>query len=170
MDRVRSSLPRGRSRKFFFHLACCHESRLHTYMCLVFLLRCMNCRQRRSYCSKEKPTCSRCRDSRLTCIYEGARKILVNESYLRELEAKAKALDSKLNSLYPFKRLLEVLNSLMQVCSLAVRPLRIATEIMTKMTISRMSSHFWSHLLSSAWTMSLRVSLTSATPGNDIGF
>ncbi|KAH0491803.1 hypothetical protein TgHK011_003211 [Trichoderma gracile] len=55
---------------------------------------CMNCRQRRSYCSKEKPTCSRCRDARLTCIYEGARKILVNESYLRELEAKARALDS----------------------------------------------------------------------------
>ncbi|KAL7930442.1 fungal-specific transcription factor domain-containing protein [Trichoderma chlorosporum] len=55
---------------------------------------CLNCRQRRSYCSKEKPTCSRCRDSRLPCIYEGARKILVNESYLRELEAKAKALDS----------------------------------------------------------------------------
>ncbi|KAL6901620.1 fungal-specific transcription factor domain-containing protein [Trichoderma evansii] len=55
---------------------------------------CLNCRQRRSYCSKEKPTCSRCRDARITCVYEGTRKILVNEPYLRELEAKAKILDS----------------------------------------------------------------------------
>ncbi|PFH62898.1 hypothetical protein XA68_11217 [Ophiocordyceps unilateralis] len=30
----------------------------------------------------------------MTCVYEGARKILVNESYLRQLEAKAKALDA----------------------------------------------------------------------------
>ncbi|POR32016.1 Uncharacterized protein TPAR_07755, partial [Tolypocladium paradoxum] len=63
----------------------------HRYPC-----RCLRCRQRRSYCSKEKPSCSRCRDGGLTCVYEGARKILVNESYLRELEAKAKALDEAL--------------------------------------------------------------------------
>ncbi|PNY21849.1 Zn(2)-Cys(6) zinc finger domain protein [Tolypocladium capitatum] len=57
---------------------------------------CLHCRQRRSYCSKEKPSCSRCRDGGLPCVYEGARKMLVNESYLRELEAKAKALDAAL--------------------------------------------------------------------------
>ncbi|PHH70901.1 hypothetical protein CDD83_5318 [Cordyceps sp. RAO-2017] len=57
---------------------------------------CLHCRQRRSYCSKEKPSCSRCRDGGLTCVYEGARKILVNESYLRQLEAKAKALEAAL--------------------------------------------------------------------------
>ncbi|RCI12584.1 hypothetical protein L249_0106 [Ophiocordyceps polyrhachis-furcata BCC 54312] len=56
--------------------------------------RCLHCRQRRSFCSKDKPSCSRCRDAGLTCVYEGARKILVNESYLRQLEAKAKALDA----------------------------------------------------------------------------
>ncbi|KAL3951816.1 hypothetical protein ACCO45_013533 [Purpureocillium lilacinum] len=53
-------------------------------------------RRRRSYCSKEKPTCSRCRDAGLECVYEGARKVLVNETYLRELEAKSKALDKVL--------------------------------------------------------------------------
>ncbi|UNI17869.1 Transcriptional activator [Purpureocillium takamizusanense] len=57
---------------------------------------CLHCRRRRSYCSKEKPTCSRCRDAGLECVYEGARKVLVNETYLRELEAKAKALDKVL--------------------------------------------------------------------------
>ncbi|RDA89500.1 hypothetical protein CP533_6808 [Ophiocordyceps camponoti-saundersi (nom. inval.)] len=60
--------------------------------------RCLHCRQRRSYCSKEKPTCSRCKDAGMTCVYEGARKILVNESYLRQLEAKAKALDAASSS------------------------------------------------------------------------
>ncbi|PHH65614.1 hypothetical protein CDD81_2049 [Ophiocordyceps australis] len=55
---------------------------------------CLHCRQRRSYCSKEKPSCSRCRDGGLKCVYEGSRKILVNESYLRELEAKARALEA----------------------------------------------------------------------------
>ncbi|KAJ6441178.1 C6 transcription factor [Purpureocillium lavendulum] len=59
-------------------------------------LRCLHCRRRRSYCSKEKPACSRCRDAGLECVYEGARKVLVNETYLRELEAKAKALDKAL--------------------------------------------------------------------------
>ena len=58
--------------------------------------RCLHCRRRRSYCSKEKPTCSRCRDAGLECVYEGARKVLVNETYLRELEAKSKALDKVL--------------------------------------------------------------------------
>ncbi|KAL0934024.1 C6 transcription factor (fungal specific transcription factor) [Colletotrichum truncatum] len=57
---------------------------------------CLNCRQRRSYCSKEKPTCSRCRDSNLNCTYEETRKITITESYLRELEAKAKAYDESL--------------------------------------------------------------------------
>ncbi|GJN71218.1 transcriptional activator [Purpureocillium lilacinum] len=57
---------------------------------------CLHCRRRRSYCSKEKPTCSRCRDAGLECVYEGARKVLVNETYLRELEAKSKALDKVL--------------------------------------------------------------------------
>ncbi|KAF6827200.1 C6 transcription factor (fungal specific transcription factor) [Colletotrichum musicola] len=57
---------------------------------------CLNCRQRRSYCSKEKPTCSRCRDGGLTCAYEETRKITVTESYLRELEAKAKAYDESI--------------------------------------------------------------------------
>ncbi|KAJ2977940.1 hypothetical protein NQ176_g4087 [Zarea fungicola] len=56
---------------------------------------CLNCRNRRSYCSKDKPSCSRCRDSGLLCVYEGARKVLVNEAYLRELERKAKAIDSE---------------------------------------------------------------------------
>ncbi|XP_044722134.1 fungal specific transcription factor domain-containing protein [Hirsutella rhossiliensis] len=59
---------------------------------------CLHCRQRRSYCSKEKPSCSRCRDGGLACVYEGARKILVNESYLRQLEAKAKAFDAAQSS------------------------------------------------------------------------
>ncbi|KAK0634239.1 fungal-specific transcription factor [Bombardia bombarda] len=52
---------------------------------------CLRCRNRRSYCSKDKPTCTRCRDGAFDCIYEEARKIAVNESYLRELEAKVKA-------------------------------------------------------------------------------
>ncbi|KAK3371036.1 fungal-specific transcription factor [Lasiosphaeria ovina] len=52
---------------------------------------CLRCRNRRSYCSKEKPKCSRCRDGAFECIYEEARKIAVNESYLRALEAKVKA-------------------------------------------------------------------------------
>ncbi|KAF5483855.1 Proline utilization trans-activator [Colletotrichum fructicola] len=57
---------------------------------------CLNCRQRRSYCSKEKPTCSRCRDSNLICSYEETRKITVTEAHLRELEWKAKAYDELL--------------------------------------------------------------------------
>ncbi|TPX14760.1 uncharacterized protein E0L32_005155 [Thyridium curvatum] len=51
---------------------------------------CLRCRQRRSGCSKERPQCSRCRDSGFECVYEEARKITINESYLRELEAKVK--------------------------------------------------------------------------------
>ncbi|KAJ0163538.1 Proline utilization trans-activator [Colletotrichum tanaceti] len=58
---------------------------------------CANCRQRRSYCSKEKPTCSRCRDSGLRCTYEETRKITITEAYLRELEAKAKAYDESVS-------------------------------------------------------------------------
>ncbi|KAB5518176.1 fungal-specific transcription factor [Coniochaeta sp. 2T2.1] len=52
---------------------------------------CLRCRQRRSYCSKTRPQCSRCRDAGFECIYEEARKITVNESYLRLLEEKVKA-------------------------------------------------------------------------------
>ncbi|OIW26938.1 hypothetical protein CONLIGDRAFT_492762 [Coniochaeta ligniaria NRRL 30616] len=52
---------------------------------------CLRCRQRRSYCSKHRPQCSRCRDAGFECIYEEARKITVNESYLRLLEEKVKA-------------------------------------------------------------------------------
>lgn len=55
---------------------------------------CLHCRQRRSYCSKERPSCSRCRDGGMNCTYEEARKILVNETYLRELERKARAHDA----------------------------------------------------------------------------
>ncbi|KPM38676.1 hypothetical protein AK830_g7874 [Neonectria ditissima] len=55
---------------------------------------CLHCRQRRSYCSKEKPACSRCRDNGMQCTYEETRKILVNESYLRDLERKARAHDA----------------------------------------------------------------------------
>ncbi|KAF1931645.1 uncharacterized protein M421DRAFT_98754 [Didymella exigua CBS 183.55] len=51
---------------------------------------CSRCRQRRSGCSKERPQCSRCRDSGLDCIYEEARKITITENYLRDLEAKVK--------------------------------------------------------------------------------
>ncbi|KAM5344339.1 hypothetical protein ACJ41O_012876 [Fusarium nematophilum] len=58
---------------------------------------CRNCRQRRSYCSKEKPTCSRCRENSLTCSYEETRKITISESYLRELESKAKAYEDALD-------------------------------------------------------------------------
>ncbi|KAK2052527.1 fungal-specific transcription factor [Colletotrichum caudatum] len=54
---------------------------------------CANCRQRRSYCSKDKPACSRCRDGGLRCNYEETRKITITETYLRELEAKVKAYD-----------------------------------------------------------------------------
>ncbi|KAK3680420.1 fungal-specific transcription factor [Podospora appendiculata] len=55
---------------------------------------CLRCRNRRSYCSKEKPTCSRCREGPFNCKYEEARKITVNETYLRKLEAKVKAYEA----------------------------------------------------------------------------
>ncbi|KAK0706192.1 fungal-specific transcription factor [Lasiosphaeria miniovina] len=57
---------------------------------------CLRCRNRRSYCSKEKPKCSRCRDGAFECIYEEARKIAVSESYLRALEAKVKAYEGSM--------------------------------------------------------------------------
>ncbi|KAK3386778.1 fungal-specific transcription factor [Podospora didyma] len=52
---------------------------------------CLRCRNRRSFCSKEKPKCNRCREGGHACIYEEARKVAINESYLRALEAKVKA-------------------------------------------------------------------------------
>ncbi|PKS11985.1 hypothetical protein jhhlp_001281 [Lomentospora prolificans] len=55
---------------------------------------CLNCRNRRSYCSKDKPSCSRCIENELVCVYEGTRKVLVTEAYLRELQAKAWAYES----------------------------------------------------------------------------
>ncbi|PSR85672.1 fungal-specific transcription factor domain-domain-containing protein [Coniella lustricola] len=51
---------------------------------------CNTCRDRRSYCSKDRPKCTRCRIGRLDCVYETARKITINEAYLRELEAKVR--------------------------------------------------------------------------------
>ncbi|KAH7140439.1 fungal-specific transcription factor [Dactylonectria estremocensis] len=58
---------------------------------------CLNCRQRRSYCSKETPTCSRCHKKSLTCSYEETRKITISESCLRELESKAKAYEDAIH-------------------------------------------------------------------------
>ncbi|KAL1841190.1 hypothetical protein VTK73DRAFT_3568 [Phialemonium thermophilum] len=52
---------------------------------------CLRCRHRRSYCSKDRPKCSRCRHGNYECIYEEGRKITVNETYLRLLEEKVKA-------------------------------------------------------------------------------
>ncbi|KAJ0104007.1 Proline utilization trans-activator [Diaporthe amygdali] len=52
---------------------------------------CHRCRQRRSYCSKDRPQCTRCEAGGFDCVYEEARKITVNEAYLRDLEAKVKA-------------------------------------------------------------------------------
>ncbi|KAK3320463.1 fungal-specific transcription factor [Cercophora scortea] len=62
---------------------------------------CLRCRKRRSYCSKEKPTCERCRDGPFNCIYEEARKIIVNETYLRRLEAKVKAYEVTITATTP---------------------------------------------------------------------
>ncbi|EHA47676.1 C6 transcription factor [Pyricularia oryzae 70-15] len=59
---------------------------------------CNACRQRRSQCSKERPKCKRCREADIECIYEEARKITVNESYLRDLEAKARAFEETLQN------------------------------------------------------------------------
>lgn len=52
---------------------------------------CHRCRQRRSYCSKDRPKCTRCTAGGFDCVYEEARKITINEAYLRHLEAKVKA-------------------------------------------------------------------------------
>ncbi|KAK3368442.1 hypothetical protein B0H63DRAFT_455222 [Podospora didyma] len=41
---------------------------------------CLRCPNRRSFCSKDKPKCSRCRDGNFECTYEEARKIAVNET------------------------------------------------------------------------------------------
>ncbi|KAF3763308.1 hypothetical protein M406DRAFT_262434, partial [Cryphonectria parasitica EP155] len=53
-------------------------------------IRCNRCRDRRSYCSKDRPKCTRCQAGRFKCVYETARKITVSEAYLRRLEAKVK--------------------------------------------------------------------------------
>ncbi|KAM7211540.1 fungal-specific transcription factor [Rhypophila decipiens] len=57
---------------------------------------CLLCRGRKSQCSKDKPMCDRCRKHGLECVYEEARKITVNELYLRELEGKVKRYESTL--------------------------------------------------------------------------
>ncbi|KAH8888416.1 hypothetical protein GQ53DRAFT_238696 [Thozetella sp. PMI_491] len=62
---------------------------------------CLRCRNRRSYCSKEKPKCSRCRSGNFKCVYEESRKLHINESYLRNLEAKAKAYDESVSKSGP---------------------------------------------------------------------
>jgi proline utilization trans-activator len=41
----------------------------------------LQCRKRRSGCSKDRPRCSRCRDNGLDCIYEENVKVLVTEKY-----------------------------------------------------------------------------------------
>jgi len=41
---------------------------------------CLRCRNRRSFCSKEKPKCSRCREGAFECVYEEARRVAINES------------------------------------------------------------------------------------------
>lgn len=55
---------------------------------------CHKCRQRRSYCSKDRPKCTRCDAAGFECVYEEARKITINEAYLRELEAKVSRLEA----------------------------------------------------------------------------
>ncbi|KAG8156334.1 hypothetical protein KVR01_013786 [Diaporthe batatas] len=76
---------------------------------------CHRCRQRRSYCSKDRPKCARCQAAGFECVYEEARKITINEAfvvvpfasrcplfehhltpprYLRELEAKVSRLEA----------------------------------------------------------------------------
>ncbi|KIW05348.1 uncharacterized protein PV09_03864 [Verruconis gallopava] len=54
---------------------------------------CWKCRRRRSYCSKDYPKCSRCKENNLECVYPDGRKITVSESYLRSLEARVKAFE-----------------------------------------------------------------------------
>ncbi|CAN8105390.1 unnamed protein product [Discula destructiva] len=49
---------------------------------------CQRCRDRRSYCSKDRPKCTRCRTGKFDCVYETSRTITVKESYLRRLQAK----------------------------------------------------------------------------------
>ncbi|KAH8777662.1 fungal-specific transcription factor [Diaporthe sp. PMI_573] len=55
---------------------------------------CHRCRQRRSYCSKDRPKCTRCAAAGFECVYEEARKITINEAYLRELENKVSRLEA----------------------------------------------------------------------------
>ncbi|KAK5653406.1 hypothetical protein OQA88_8891 [Cercophora sp. LCS_1] len=59
----------------------------------VLLSSCLRCRGRRSFCSKDRPVCSRCREGGYDCIYEEGRRVAINESYFRELQAKAKKYD-----------------------------------------------------------------------------
>ncbi|KAH0383327.1 hypothetical protein KCU89_g17414, partial [Aureobasidium melanogenum] len=55
---------------------------------------CKRCRGRRTYCSKEQPICASCREGNHECVYESGRKIVVSESYLRDLEAKLKSYEA----------------------------------------------------------------------------
>ncbi|KAK0638952.1 fungal-specific transcription factor domain-containing protein [Cercophora newfieldiana] len=60
---------------------------------------CLRCRHRRSFCSKEKPACTRCRESALECVYEQGRRVTVNESSLRRLQARIKAYEELLGNI-----------------------------------------------------------------------
>lgn len=43
---------------------------------------CIKCRQRRAFCSKERPKCSRCQANSLECVYLEGRKISVSEQFV----------------------------------------------------------------------------------------
>ncbi|KAL1301410.1 hypothetical protein AAFC00_005669 [Neodothiora populina] len=53
-------------------------------------LACLRCRQKRSFCSKDRPTCLACREKALECIYPEGRKVTVLASYLHDLELRLK--------------------------------------------------------------------------------
>lgn len=49
---------------------------------LLCHVRCQRCRERRSYCSKDRPKCTRCQSSNLDCVYKEGRNITVSEAYV----------------------------------------------------------------------------------------
>ncbi|KAK3938192.1 fungal-specific transcription factor [Diplogelasinospora grovesii] len=64
---------------------------------------CLRCRFRKSKCDRQKPQCSRCRAGSHECTYEPARKIKVNEAYLRDLESRAKAYEDLVGRARPVR-------------------------------------------------------------------
>ncbi|KAK1834469.1 fungal-specific transcription factor [Podospora conica] len=52
---------------------------------------CRRCRERRTYCTNERPSCSFCRERSEPCVYTKARKVWVNEDYLRSLQEDSRA-------------------------------------------------------------------------------